>query len=196
MAATQQCYHQAADNGVLADDHLGDFGPKASNAFRAAIPAMSPPLRLRPPGRWGCGLLAESRLCDLPFDVVERVGKVYQVGVGHRRRTEQLMPYGFRISLRCASLGTAAGSALGPRPSRGRGPSCRVAVRSASAARSLAPARPVEPPAPLGGFRGTHHRPGVARRPADRFVGPSTARATERSGTAARRSMSRGRGSR
>jgi hypothetical protein len=31
-------------------------------------------------------------MCDLPFDVIECTGKLYQVGVGGRRRAKQDMP--------------------------------------------------------------------------------------------------------
>src|SRR5262245_24442893 len=50
---------------------------------------MSPPMRLRCPMlRWPA-LLAESRLGDLPFDVVEFVSEVDQIGIAGRRRTEK-----------------------------------------------------------------------------------------------------------
>ena len=87
VAAAQQRDHQSADHGVLTDDGLGDLGAQRQQRVRAVSDVAA-----RHPCPIGVCATAASRLCDLPFDVVEFVGEVDQFGVGGRRRTEQRVP--------------------------------------------------------------------------------------------------------
>jgi hypothetical protein len=42
-------------------------------------------------------------MCDLPFDVIKCTGKLYQVGVGGRRRAKQDVPHRVRIGSAASS---------------------------------------------------------------------------------------------
>ncbi len=118
VAAAQQRDHQAADHGVLADDRLGDLAAQGQQRISCGV------RRRRRSVLW-----AESRLSDLPFDVVEFVGEVDQVGVGGRGRAEQ------RVRHRLSGHGRTARR----RPRRRRAARRRVRGRGGAASAAASP---------------------------------------------------------
>ncbi len=125
VASAQQRDHQAADDCVLPDDGLADLGTQGQQRISCGFSA----------GGAAPWCAVESRCSDLPFDVVECVSKVYQVGVGGRRWAEQYVPHRLSGSVRSARRRPGRprpASASCPRPSRRQSVGAASRRRSAS----------------------------------------------------------------